>query len=65
MEKKTMKYAVMIKERYERYLTPVWITHSVETDANLAYWILSGLSAQGYAAQVVIYHSQEWERLVG
>ena len=59
-----MEYAVMILEQYARYLTPQWITHSVETDANKAYQTHLELFGQHYCSRVVIYHSREWEGLV-
>lgn len=59
-----MQYAVMIEERFARYLPLQWITHSVETDANAAYQTRNNLLPSYPSARVVEYHSREWEGLV-
>ena len=59
-----MQFAVMIHETYSRYQPKLWITHTVEDDANKAYQKSLELKAGGYESKVVEYHSRDWENLV-
>lgn len=64
-----MQYAVMIKARYQTFSPDVWITHLVcdsldEARREQTQYETEQKLLPGHGTTVVVYHSQEWERLV-
>jgi hypothetical protein len=64
-----MRYACMVRAPYNNRQPSVWITHTVQNTLEEARkdqteYEQSQHLLPGHNTTVVVYHSQEWERLV-